>query len=118
MSKDSTQVSTIDDEQPAAQAPKQAAAAAKKVKGANHDAALSGDKKTITIHVSDAEHGHEAVSLSINGYAYQIPRGEPVEVPVEVLHVLENAKVDKFETAKDGSEIKRTSNRFAFSVHG
>lgn len=114
MSKDTT-ITSIDD-QPVA-APKAATKAAA-VKGANHDVALSGKTRTITIHTSEAEGGHDAVFLSINGYGYQIPRGTPVEVPVEVLHVLENAKVTSYSPSKTPGEfIERTAHRFAFSAH-
>lgn len=116
-----TQVSTLDDETTAQDsAPAKAAPAkgGKAVKGANHDVALSGKKRTITIHTSDAEGGHDAVFLSINGYGYQIPRGVPVEVPVEVLHVLENAKVTTYSPSKEPGEfIERTTHRYAFSTH-
>ena len=115
MSKDTT-VTTIDD-QPAATAAK-ATPKATAVKGANHDVELSGKTRTITIHTSDAEGGHDAVFLSINGYGYQIPRGTPVEVPTEVLHVLENAKVTSYSPGKNPGEfIERTTHRFAFSAH-
>lgn len=115
-----TQVSTIDDETTTqdAASPAKTAAKAKAVKGANHDVELSGKKRTITIHTSDAEGGHDAVFLSINGYGYQIPRGTPVEVPVEVLHVLENAKVTTYSPSKEPGEfIERTTHRYAFSTH-
>lgn len=124
MSKDS-QIADIDDlpqagaTESGAAAPAKAAAKGKTVKGANHDVELSGAKKTITIHTSDAEGGHDAVFLSINGFGYQIPRGTPVEVPVEVVHVLENAKVTSYspDPKNPGEFIERITNRFAFSTH-
>lgn len=113
-----TQVSSIDDTPVAttAQAPKSnSAKRAPKVDG--HDIALSGKKKTITIHVSDAEGGQDAVPIGLNGYMYQVPRGVPVEVPEELVKILENAKTSTFHPTKDGELIERVHNRFAFSVH-
>jgi len=116
MSKDTT-ITSIDD-QPTVATPAKTAPKAAAVKGANHDVALSGKTRSITIHTSDAEGGHDAVFLSINGFGYQIPRGTPVEVPVEVLHVLENAKVTTYAPGKQPGEfIERTTHRFAFSAH-
>jgi hypothetical protein len=112
-----TQVSDIDSapETPA-NAPKAVAKRTAKVDG--FDAALSGKKKTITIHTSESEGGHDAVPIGINGYMYQVPRGTPVEVPEELVHILENAKVTTFHPAKGPGEfVERTANRFAFSVH-
>lgn len=112
-----TQVSDIDS------APEVATSAAKagtkraaKVDG--FDIALSGKKKTITIHTSESEGGHEAVPIGLNGYMYQVPRGTPVEVPEELVGILENAKVTTFHPGAKAAEfVERTSNRFAFSVH-
>jgi hypothetical protein len=120
MSNDTTQVSSIDDAPTTQEAPKQKATTAKrqpKVDG--HDVALSGEKKTITIHTSEAEGGHDAVPIGLNGYMYQVPRGMPVEVPAELVSILENAKVTTYHPAGNGSTelIERVSNRFAFSVH-
>lgn len=116
-----TQISSIDDETPVTQA-----AAAAKTTGAKrtakvdgHDVDLSGKKKTITIHTSDSEGGHDAVPIGLNGYMYQVPRGLPVEVPIELVYILENAKTSTYHPAGSGSTelIERVSNRFAFSVH-
>lgn len=118
-----TQVSDIDDVKPNAPAAAPANGAASKnggkrvVKVDGHDIQLSGNKKTITIHTSDAEGGQDAVNIGLNGYMYQVPRGIPVDVPAEVVHILENAKSSTFHPNKDGQLIERVHNRFAFSVH-
>jgi hypothetical protein len=96
-----------------ASAPK---AAAKAVKGANHDAALTGKKRVVTIHPTNDEGGSDAVFLSLNGYAYQIPRGTPVEVPEEVVQILKNAKMEIMSFGKDGEVIVRETQRFPFSA--
>ncbi|MBU3577577.1 hypothetical protein [Polynucleobacter sp. UK-Kesae-W10] len=117
MSDKDTKISSIDDalNTPSASKP---AAPKKAVKGQNHDVALSGKTRTITVHTSEAEGGHEAVFLSINGFGYQIPRGIPVEVPEEVLQVLENAKTTSYHPGdKAGEFVERTAHRFAFSAH-
>jgi hypothetical protein len=122
MSNDTTQVSSIDDApaQTANTAPAKAQASGKRVpKVDGFDIALSGKKKTITIHTSEVEGGHDAVPIGLNGYMYQVPRGMPVEVPEELVAILENAKVSTYHPARDGSTelVERVSNRFAFSVH-
>lgn len=113
------QVSTIDDVTPAVSAKASSASTAKrqpKVDG--FDIALSGKKKTITIHTSEVEGGHDAVPIGLNGYMYQVPRGVPVEVPEELVKILENAKVSTFHPTPGSTELnERVSNRFAFSVH-
>lgn len=119
MSNDS-QVSSIDDvpaSTPATAAKASGAKRQPKVDG--HDIALSGKKKTITIHTSDAEGGHDAVPIGLNGYMYQVPRGMPVEVPEELVEILQNAKTSTYHPAGNGSTelIERVNNRFAFSVH-
>ena len=56
--------------------------------------------------------------IGLNGYMYQVPRGIPVEVPEELVLILENAKVTTFHPSKEpGQFVERTSNRYAFSVH-
>lgn len=89
---------------------------AKSVKGANHDGALSGKARIVTIHPTNDEGGSEAVFLSLNGYAYQIPRGMPIEVPEEVVQILKNAKQELTSFGKDGSLITRETQRFPFSI--
>lgn len=116
-----SKVTTLDDAAaladaavPASQkAPKMAT---KAVKGANHDAALSGNKRIVTVHPTNDEGGSEAVFLSLNGYAYQIPRGTPVEVPEEVVAILKNAKMEIMSFGKDGEVLVRETQRFPFSV--
>ena len=97
---------------------KKAAAPTVKARVVGEDVNLSGKKKTITIHVSELEGGRDAVSIGINGYTWQVPRGIPVEVPVELVHVLENAKTSTYtSTGKPGEYNEQVNYRFAFSVH-
>lgn len=90
--------------------------ASKAVKGANHDEALQGKTRVVTIHPTNDEGGSDAVFLSLNGYAYQIPRGIPVDVPVEVVEILKNAKQSITSFGKGGELIVRETQRFPFSV--
>lgn len=113
-----SKISSIDDTPvEAVSAPaRQAAKRQPKIDGV--DIGLSGKKKTITIHVSDAENGQEPVFVGLNGYGYQIPRGTPVEVPAELVSILENAKTSTFHPNRATGELEeRVHNRFAFSVH-
>jgi hypothetical protein len=111
-----SQVTTLDSAPPAEQT--KPARSSAKVVGANHDVALCGKKAVITIHPTDGEGGADAVFLSINGYAYQIPRGEPQEVPVEVLEILKNAKTTTYRVdTKTGDVTERTVPRYAHTAH-
>ncbi len=118
-----SQVSDIDDtpvSTPAAEAKTKTSASGKRsVKVDGFDIALSGKKKTVTIHESDAEGGRDAVAIGLNGYMYQVPRGIPVEVPEELVSILENAKTSTYHPAGPGTTelIERVFNRFAFSTH-
>lgn len=115
MSKTSSQVTTLDSK-PTAKASTDAAPAAIEVKGSSHDAALSGERITITVHPGNDQLGSEAVFVSVNGYAYQIPRGVPCSVPVEVAEVLDNAQVTHYQAALAGGVTERVANRFQYNV--
>lgn len=115
-----SKVTTLDDSAALADeivATKAAPKAAKAIKGANHDSALSGNKRILTIHQTNDEGGELDVFLSINGYAYQIKRGEPVEVPEEVVEVLKNAKQELMSFGQGGQVIVRETPRYPFSVN-
>lgn len=114
-----SKVTTLDDAAAAADVAVagKAAPAVRKAKGANHDATLSGGKRVITIHPTNDEGGSDDVFVSINGYAYQIKRGEPVEVPEEVFFVLRDAKQELMVFGKDGEVVTRTTQRFPFSAN-
>lgn len=84
----------------------------------NHDSELSGKKVRVTFFEQDHDGGADAIFASLNGFAYQIPRGVPVDIPVEVLAIFENAKTDIISTAPNGGTNKRTINRFSYTVHG
>lgn len=112
----SSQVSTLESTKSSAPAAARGAAAAT-VKANGHDVALSGKKASITIHPSEGIGGDEAVNVGLNGFMYQIPRGEPQEIPVEVLLILENAVSVHLSTDKAGEVKERRVPRFAYTVH-
>lgn len=112
-----SKVTTLDDAAAAADAavaskPRQVRAA----KGANHDSALSGGKRVLTIHPTNDEGGSDDVFLALNGYAYQIKRGEPVEAPEELIEIIKNAKQELMSFGRDGQVIARETQRYPFSV--
>lgn len=94
-----------------------AADEAASVKGANHDDQLSGNRVRVTFDEQDVEDGDKPIFCSLNGYAYQIPRNTPVDIPVELLEVFENAKTDVYGSAAGGQTSKRTIKRFSYTVH-
>lgn len=112
MAKSNSQVTTLDDADASA-ADVAASAAAPQDIGTNHDDALSGDRQVLTIHVSDLEGGHEAVNVSLNGYAYSIPRGKPVNVPAEVVQILQNAVTTSYVAKEGGGVLERSNPRYA-----
>lgn len=84
----------------------------------NHDSELSGKKVTVTFSEQEGDAGSEPIFASLNGYAYQIPRGIPVEIPVELLDIFKNAKMSLVETAQGGGTKTRSVQRFQYTVHG
>lgn len=81
--------------------------------------ALRNEKKVkIVIPASETE--KEPVTVSINGYAYQIKRDEPVEVPESVFKALMDAKQTTYTQKKredgEGNELVPTTTlRFPVS---
>ena len=88
------------------------------VVGTNFDDQLCGDKVKIEINEGEGDGGEDDVFVQINGYAYKIKRGVEVIVPVEVLHVLENANMTVYENAQGGGHDSRKVKRFSYSVLG
>lgn len=115
MSKTNSRVTSIDDDeaQDAAVAQKSAAPI---VVGKNTDTALSGKRVDITIFPTEGAGGNDAVFVSLNGYAYQIPRGEPQSVPVEVAEIIRNAKTTLSISGEKGGITERTIQRYSFQI--
>jgi hypothetical protein len=110
-----SQITTLEDEAPAQAAPAQAVVAAIQVAPANKTSDLCGRKATIIVQPGNGDDGNDAVFVSLNSYAWQIPRSTPVEVPVEVLEILQNAKQTTY--FKQGKElVSRDVYRHNFQV--
>lgn len=123
-----TQITTLDDDASAAdvQATTKPARGARKADAApaaaegKEDGAapvldaegLSGRKCVVTIHADKGDGGNLPVFLGINGRGYQLPRGTPCTVPVELVGVLENC----IETVYDGGGTGRQVPRYAYTV--
>lgn len=105
-----SQISSIDDQ------PVEKTVVKKATKAQLKDAGISGNKRIITIHPSGDDAGEEAVPVGVNGVVYQIPRGEPFEVPEEVVHALQNAVVTTYKTDGNGKAKETSMPRYAISV--
>lgn len=110
-----TQVTTLDDDTkttatPPAEKPAKGGKGSK-ASAAAAEAGLTGNRKTIVIHQGEGAAGREDVMVGVNGVMFMIKRGKPVDVPTEVVHVLENAVTTVYE---NGEAID--TPRFAFSV--
>ena len=131
MSKDNSTTATLGEETSdtkaaaaaeAAVAPAAAAPASKGKadKGDKPDAATQalinqgfcGKRATITFAPARDENEQDFVFVSVNTVGFQIPRGKPFSVPVEVIEALENAKEMRY--GKDG--VGREVHRHQFSV--
>lgn len=80
------------------------------------DDQMSGKRVKVMMHASQGDGGSDAVFASINGYAYQIPRGKPVSIPVELMEVLKNAIQTNYSTGALGSNVAQEIPRFAFNT--
>ena len=120
MSKSNDRMVTLDDK-PSNQAVTSgdspvAAMAEAVIKGKNHDEALSGKRVSVTFYEQDSDMGKMPVQVGLNGIAYQIPRGVPCSIPVEVLGVVKDAVEEVYE-ANGTSVTKRVRPRFSYQIH-
>lgn len=81
-----------------------------------HNEALSGVRKILTIHPESGEGGNQAVFIGLNGVGFQVPRGKPWNVPVELVNNLDNAEQTIYERNDKGEMIPRVAPRFAYTV--
>jgi hypothetical protein len=71
----------------------------------------------INIHKTQGKLGRSDVFVSVNNRDYLIKRGVDVDVPVEVVHVLENAVEDVFEYDEQKKDIvRREAHAYPFTV--
>ncbi len=73
--------------------------------------------KRVRILISEgSEQDLPYVFVGVNGQSYQISRGEEVDVPVEVLEVLDNAVTVTYVKTKDRKQVARRQLRFPYRV--
>jgi len=116
MATNKSTIATLDDEPAALIAAE--AEASKSVQGNNHDGDLSGQRVRVTFFEQEGDLGKDAIFAGLNGVAYNIPRGVPVDIPVEVLDIFTSAKMRSIETTQAGGQRERDVMRFAYQVHG
>ncbi len=116
-----SQVTSLDDDASTdaavASAPAAAPAAAKKGAAAKDAAAPADGKKkvTLTIHAGQGDGGNDAVFVSHNEFARLIPRNTPVEVPEEVVAVLDMAQTTTYHV-EGKTVVERVVPRYAYTV--
>ena len=81
------------------------AAPAAEAQGSAHDDEMSGDRVDIYIYAGHEENGSAPVPVGVNGVVYYIPRAKKVNVPVEVVGVLQNAVTDVHEPRGDNKGV-------------
>jgi hypothetical protein len=93
---------------------------AEAVPAAGGDASGRGlsDKIRVIFHNQDGPGGADDIFVSVNGKGYLIKREHEVELPGEVMHIIENAKQNVFERGADSRIRERTVMRYSFSVLG
>lgn len=76
------------------------------------------NKVRVIFHNQDGPGGADDIFVSVNGKAYLIKREHEVELPGEVMHIIENAKQHVFERGADNRIRERSVMRYAYSVLG
>lgn len=113
MAKSGSSVATLDDDNTAAETAVTKSAAPETLQlNTKHSAELSGKKEIVTIHGSEGEGGMDAVFVSHDGYAFQIPRDKPCVIPTEVAQILRDARVTSY-VSKGSGQSESTRPRFA-----
>ena len=87
----------------------------------NADAMRTQPRKTIVVASTGQPNEENPVYVGVNGYRFLIERGKPVEVPIAVLEVLDNAIETKYDQVKDetGKTIDlrpRDSQKYPYRV--
>lgn len=96
----------------------------KEVGLATASSASTKERYAIIVEEGGEANAIKRVPVQVNGRAYLIERGKRVEVPPEVVHVLENAVVDKSISVEDESTglpngiVVRPTRRFPFQNLG
>ncbi len=89
-------------------------------KEAQNSDKISGKKVTIMIHKSADKFAVDPVPVSLNGNQFTIKRGNPVEVPVELIEVLNNAVETSYDQVTNADQstqmVPRESLSYPFQV--
>lgn len=91
---------------------------------ATASSASSKERYAIIVEEGTESNSDKTITPQVNGRAYQIERGKRVEVPFEVVHVLENAVINKTIAVEDertglpNGHIVRPMRRFPFQNLG
>lgn len=91
---------------------------AKQILPTHGSAKLSGAKVRVTFHEQEGDGGGDAIFAGIGESPFSIPRGIPVDIPVELLKVFDNAKIETLTTKVGGGHNKRHISRYNYTVHG
>lgn len=83
------------------------------LRGADEGDNLSGERIELTILPGEGENGRDPVFIGLNGTGYQIPRGLAVNVPAELLEILNNAKPMVYESS-GGTARAREVQRYSY----
>ena len=79
---------------------------------------VKSGRKRLIIHNQEGVEASPFVKVQVNGRMYQISREVEVEVPMEVVHVLENAVITTDTRDDRGNHTERHLRRFPFTVLG
>ena len=74
---------------------------------------ISTGRSKVSFHNTSDETGD--IFVQLNGVAYQIKREEEVSLPNEVLGVIDDAIITRFERNDKGEEITRDIKRFPYT---
>jgi ornithine carbamoyltransferase len=74
---------------------------------------ISTGRSKVSFHNTSDETGD--IFVQLNGVAYQIKREEEVSLPNEVLGVIDDAIITRFERDGKGEEITRDIKRFPYT---
>ena len=88
-----------------------------KQKPAAKRSATKPSRVNVIFHNQEGDLGKTDIFVSVNGYAYQIKRNEPVSLPPEVIEVIDNAVVTHVERV-NGVDETRDLQRFTYSLAG
>lgn len=93
----------------------QAPARRKRAAKADATGATRPSDERVGIIIAESDNPKDThVFVSVNGYAYHIKRGERVDVPREVIHVLENAVESRLVQVGEGRHELKSFHRYPF----